>query len=106
MTQQRRLCRKSHTKKDRRGAFEGLHARARFDAIADINTLDGLRIFFANGDIAHIRPSGNAPQLRIYAVANTEPRSSLWRSGSRTGSCARWLGLERRDDLGLRHSGW
>jgi phosphomannomutase len=46
-----------------------------FDAITDINTLDGLRIFFANGDIAHIRPSGNAPQLRIYAVANTEPRA-------------------------------
>ena len=46
-----------------------------FDTIADINTLDGLRIFFANGDIAHIRPSGNAPQLRIYAVANTEARA-------------------------------
>ncbi len=45
-----------------------------FDAITDINTIDGLRIFFANGDIAHIRPSGNAPQLRIYAVANTEAR--------------------------------
>ena len=46
-----------------------------FDAITDINTLDGLRIFFANGDIAHVRPSGNAPQLRIYAVANTEARA-------------------------------
>ena len=46
-----------------------------FDAITDINTIDGLRIFFANGDIAHIRPSGNAPQLRIYAVANTEERA-------------------------------
>lgn len=46
-----------------------------FDAITDINTIDGLRIFFANGDIAHIRPSGNAPQLRIYAVANTEARA-------------------------------
>lgn len=46
-----------------------------FDAITNINTIDGLRIFFANGDIAHIRPSGNAPQLRIYAVANTEARA-------------------------------
>ena len=46
-----------------------------FDAITNINTLDGLRIFFANGDIAHIRPSGNAPQLRIYAVADTEARA-------------------------------
>jgi phosphomannomutase len=46
-----------------------------FGAITGINTLDGLRILFANGDIAHIRPSGNAPQLRIYAVANTEARA-------------------------------
>ena len=34
-----------------------------FDAIARINVLDGVRIYFRNGDIAHIRPSGNAPQL-------------------------------------------
>lgn len=46
-----------------------------FDTITDINTIDGLRIFFANGDIAHIRPSGNAPQLRIYAVANSAARA-------------------------------
>jgi len=46
-----------------------------FDAITDINTIDGLRIYFANGDIAHIRPSGNAPQLRVYAVANTQARA-------------------------------
>jgi len=46
-----------------------------FDAITAVNTIDGVRIFFANGDIAHIRPSGNAPQLRIYAVANTEARA-------------------------------
>jgi len=46
-----------------------------FDAITDMNTIDGLRIYFANGDIAHIRPSGNAPQLRIYAVANTRGRA-------------------------------
>ena len=46
-----------------------------FGAITDIDTLDGLRIYFDNGDIAHIRPSGNAPQLRIYAVANTRARA-------------------------------
>ncbi len=37
--------------------------------------MDGLRIFFANGDIAHVRPSGNAPQLRIYANADTQARA-------------------------------
>jgi phosphomannomutase len=47
-----------------------------FGAITGINTLDGLRLSFGNGDIAHIRPSGNAPQLRIYAVADTEERAT------------------------------
>lgn len=46
-----------------------------FDAVVSIDTTDGLRLYFANGDIAHIRPSGNAPQLRIYAVANTQARA-------------------------------
>ena len=47
-----------------------------FDDITCINTIDGVRIYFSNGDIAHIRPSGNAPQLRIYAVANTQTRAN------------------------------
>lgn len=47
-----------------------------FGKIININTLDGLRIFFDNGDIAHIRPSGNAPQLRIYSVADTQRRAN------------------------------
>jgi len=47
-----------------------------FDDIVRINTIDGVRIYFRNGDIAHIRPSGNAPQLRIYAVANTQTRAN------------------------------
>jgi mannose-6-phosphate isomerase class I len=46
-----------------------------FDDVVRINTIDGVRIYFRNGDIAHIRPSGNAPQLRIYAVANTQTRA-------------------------------
>ena len=46
-----------------------------FDAVARINVLDGVRVYFRNGDIAHIRPSGNAPQLRIYAVSASQPRA-------------------------------
>jgi phosphomannomutase len=46
-----------------------------FDEITRLNMIDGLRVYFADGDIAHIRPSGNAPQLRIYAVANSQPRA-------------------------------
>ena len=37
---------------------------------------DGIRIHFDNGDVAHVRPSGNAPQLRIYAVAGTQERAN------------------------------
>lgn len=46
-----------------------------FSAIKSINTLDGVRIYFENADIAHLRPSGNAPQLRIYSVADTQERA-------------------------------
>lgn len=47
-----------------------------FGNITDINTLDGVRITFDSGDIAHIRPSSNAPQLRIYSIANTPERAA------------------------------
>lgn len=46
-----------------------------FGKATTINTVDGIRIFFDNNDIAHIRPSGNAPQLRIYSVADTQQRA-------------------------------
>ena len=46
-----------------------------FGEITNVSTVDGIRITFANSDIAHIRPSGNAPQLRIYSVANTKGRA-------------------------------
>jgi len=47
-----------------------------FGRVTSINTIDGVRIFFDNGDIAHMRPSGNAPQLRIYAIAPTQERAN------------------------------
>ena len=40
-----------------------------------INVLDGVRISFNNGDVAYIRPSGNAPQLRIYANSDSQARA-------------------------------
>jgi phosphomannomutase len=48
---------------------------AGFGRITKINSLDGIRIFFDNGDIAHLRPSGNAPQLRTYSVADSQARA-------------------------------
>jgi phosphomannomutase len=46
-----------------------------FDDIVRINVLDGVRICFRNGDVAHVRPSGNAPQLRIYANSGSQARA-------------------------------
>jgi phosphomannomutase len=46
-----------------------------FGEATKIDTMDGVRIFFASGDIAHLRPSGNAPQLRIYSVAASQERA-------------------------------
>lgn len=50
-------------------------AQRGFGKLTVINSVDGVRMFFDNGDIAHIRPSGNAPQLRMYSVANTQERA-------------------------------
>jgi phosphomannomutase len=40
-----------------------------------IDTTDGLRMTFSNGDIVHLRPSGNAPELRCYAESDTQEKA-------------------------------
>ena len=40
--------------------------------VAALNTTDGLRISFTDGEIIHLRPSGNAPELRCYAEADDQ----------------------------------
>lgn len=37
-----------------------------------IDTTDGYRMSFADGSVIHLRPSGNAPELRCYTEAETE----------------------------------
>jgi len=41
------------------------------------DTTDGLRITFDSGDIIHLRPSGNAPELRCYTEAASTKRAVL-----------------------------
>jgi phosphomannomutase len=43
--------------------------------VASLNRTDGLRIVFANEEIIHLRPSGNAPEFRCYSEASTEKRA-------------------------------
>jgi phosphomannomutase len=45
--------------------------------IDSVNTLDGFRATFANGDIVHLRASGNAPELRCYAESDTAESAQL-----------------------------
>jgi phosphomannomutase len=46
-----------------------------FGTITHVDYTDGIRILFDNGDVAHVRPSGNADELRIYAVADSQKRA-------------------------------
>lgn len=43
--------------------------------LKEINLLDGVRLIFKNEDIVHIRPSGNAPELRIYTESDSLTKS-------------------------------
>jgi phosphomannomutase len=51
------------------GCLEGVAGAV----LTDIDDLDGVRMSFANGRIIHLRGSGNAPELRCYAEAETKP---------------------------------
>jgi phosphomannomutase len=49
---------------------------AGFGRLAALDYTDGLRMYFENGDVAHVRPSGNAEELRIYAASGTVARAA------------------------------
>jgi phosphomannomutase len=61
---------------NKRGLKHFFGSKLGFDDITHINYLDGIRITFANGDIVHIRPSGNAPQFRVYSNADSQERAT------------------------------
>ncbi|WP_447893779.1 phosphomannomutase [Vreelandella sp. GE22] len=44
-------------------------------AISALDTTDGLRATFENSEIIHLRPSGNAPELRCYVEAGSSERA-------------------------------
>jgi len=46
-----------------------------FGKVENVNYTDGIRILFNNGEISHLRPSGNAPEFRIYAIADSQDRA-------------------------------
>jgi phosphomannomutase len=48
---------------------------ADFGPVAGVDCTDGVRITFTSGEIAHLRPSGNAPELRAYTEAASAERA-------------------------------
>lgn len=46
-------------------------------AVRSIDTLDGVRIEFATGEVIHLRASGNAPELRCYSEADSPERARI-----------------------------
>ena len=45
-------------------------------SVIETNGIDGLRITLENGEIVHLRPSGNAPELRCYVEAQSEKQAT------------------------------
>ncbi|MGY0600095.1 phosphomannomutase [Vibrio sp. JZG10] len=43
--------------------------------VTNVDYTDGLRITLNVGDVIHLRPSGNAPELRCYAESSTSQRA-------------------------------
>jgi len=45
-----------------------------------VDLTDGLRVTFASGEVLHLRPSGNAPELRCYTEADSAERAQAMNS--------------------------
>ncbi|MBG1233580.1 phosphomannomutase [Aestuariivirga litoralis] len=43
-----------------------------FGTMAKVDRLDGLRVMLNDSSIIHLRPSGNAPEFRVYVEAKTQ----------------------------------
>jgi phosphomannomutase len=47
-----------------------------FGPVAVVDHTDGVRMTFASGEVLHLRPSGNAPELRAYSEAANAGRAA------------------------------
>ncbi|MGM8849359.1 phosphomannomutase [Salinicola halophyticus] len=54
---------------------ESLRALDIIDNVVSVDRTDGLRMTLDNDDVIHLRPSGNAPELRCYAESFSEGRA-------------------------------
>lgn len=58
--------------------------------VTQVDETDGIRMTFKQGDIIHLRPSGNAPELRLYVEAETQERAEELLTHSLQ-NVAKWL---------------
>lgn len=58
-----------------RGHIEKTFRRLEVGALQHANWIDGARLAFDGGDVIHLRPSGNAPQFRVYVTADSMDRA-------------------------------
>lgn len=72
------------------GVAEILGFVAACGPVVYVNETDGIRMIFKHGDIIHLRPSGNAPELRMYVEADTQDRAEKLLSQG-LNSVANWL---------------
>lgn len=74
LSQQRLAQLQSGSPQEQHAALEALWGRVS-GAVSGLDTTDGLRMTFANQEVIHLRPSGNAPELRCYTEAHTPHRA-------------------------------
>jgi phosphomannomutase len=75
LSQQRLARLQEGATQEQTAALEALFAQVS-GAVLGLDTTDGLRVTFANQEIIHLRPSGNAPELRCYTEAHTPQRAA------------------------------
>jgi phosphomannomutase len=70
-------CSQSHLADLLEGEMDAMNAwlTPELNPAHHFDTTDGLRITLDNGEIVHIRPSGNAPELRCYNEADSQQRA-------------------------------
>ncbi len=59
-----------------RQALDALFGACVGASATGIDRTDGVRVLFANGEVLHLRPSGNAPEFRCYTEASTPERAN------------------------------
>jgi phosphomannomutase len=47
-----------------------------FGNVASVDLTDGVRMTFDNEEIVHLRPSGNAPEFRVYTESDNPARAA------------------------------